>query len=129
MPLHRTSPLRLAAAIIGLTAAAGSSTVFSQDIPEVRPSSEIFGESAFRSAGAAPAIAREAVTTQPAQATVFSDAPSSASPPAKFPFSVQEPDWRSADDIAAPRKLSTERPASTQPALMPTPTVVPASEL
>jgi flagellar biogenesis protein FliO len=105
----RTSPLRLAAAIVGFFAVAGSSVV-AQDIPEVRPSVEIFGQSQFRAA------------------TPIEDAPSPPVPPAKFPFSVLEPDWQSAE-AAAPRELRSERPIRVQPALIPTPTVEPAGQL
>ncbi|HVJ87944.1 MAG TPA: flagellar biosynthetic protein FliO [Caulifigura sp.] len=45
MTTHRTSPHRFAAAIVGTALAACGSTLVAQDIPVVRPRSEIFGDS------------------------------------------------------------------------------------
>lgn len=113
MTTHRTSPPRLAAAIVGLLAVTGSSVVVAQDFPEVRPSGEIFGRSQVLTA-----VPIEEVPSSPAVST------------AKFPFSVLEPDWQSAEAAAAepPRELRRERPMPLQPALIPTP-VEGASEL
>ena len=50
MTTHRTSPPRFAAAIVGSALAACGSTLVAQDIPVVRPTSEIFGVSAVDAA-------------------------------------------------------------------------------
>src|SRR5688572_18461401 len=103
MTIDPTSPPRLAAAILGLVVVA-SGTVVAQGLPEVRPSDEIFGRSQL----AKPASFDDVTSPPPA-------------PAAKFPFSVLEPDWQSAEGVAPepPRALRRERPMPLQPALIP----------
>jgi len=108
MNTHRTSPPRLAAAIVGFMAAAGSSVARAQDLPEVRPTEEVFGRSQ------AP---------QPAAV----EPPIAATPAPGFPFSVLEPDWQSAEGAisALPRPLREPREIRTEPVPMPAPSVEP----
>jgi flagellar biogenesis protein FliO len=119
MPSHRTSPPRLAAAIVGLATVVAGSFANSQEIPEVRPSREVFGSRAF--AATIPPIEE---TTGEVLRSVVSESPQS-----KFPFSVPEPDWQSAEQPERPRRLENQSPLATELPVVPSRPFVPARDL
>jgi flagellar biogenesis protein FliO len=102
MTSHRTSPPRLAAAIVGLMVVVTARSAASQDIPSVRPRSEVFGN--IRHIGwkeddlseAPLAIELGYVKSN----SVNPETPRSG----KSPFSVVEPQWQTAD-TPPPRQL------------------------
>src|SRR5262245_31124769 len=99
MTSHRTSPLRLAAAIVGLMAVVNAGPGLSQDIPEVRPRSEVFGN--LRHIG----WKEDDLTSTPPPEPITSNAvfPENHRS-AKSPFSVVEPEWQ-AVGATPPRRL------------------------
>lgn len=108
MRTTRTSPTFLAAALVGAGLASTSALLPAQDLPAVRPSSEIFGN-------ARPSVSSDEqdASGRGSRPAAFSDEVAGSDelrpvlPPSRSPFSVLEPDWE-ADPKSSPTSVKIQ---------------------